>query len=334
MRRAATHGPSQRSSPSQKGSLLLAKLTVTSSNDRPEQKANGEWLISFVAGAIAGASGVFVAHPLDTVKTRVQAGWGSQERGALSVARGIFLEDGMIGFYAGVGSAIASTAPAVAVRMATYESIQGPIRAMLPKHRAAANMLAAGIGEVLCVIVRNPFELVKQRLQSGRTRASVVQTVVGIIRAEGVRGLYQGIQASMLRDVPQTVLNFAVYRAIKDSNFFQNNTSTSSTRRDTVRQLAAGAIAGAVSAFLTTPMDVIKTKMMTAATAERLSVSLAARRIIAEEGAAGLMRGASTRSLLIVPDIATMWLVYELLHHALQRRTKARTQVVVKCSLI
>ena len=78
-----------------------------------------------------------------------------------------------------------------------------------------------------------------------------------------------------------------------------------------------GSIAGATSGFLTTPLDVLKTRRMTFqstdSTGNNKQVSLATevRNIVAEEGVPGLFRGASMRMMYLTIGGFAFFGVYE-----------------------
>ena len=88
--------------------------------------------------------------------------------------------------------------------------------------------------------------------------ATVLSAVTSIIKTEGLRGLYRGWGALAMRDLPFDAIEFPFYEFLK-----------SSFRRHMNRELYAwensfcGCLAGGVTAAVTTPLDVIKTRIMT-----------------------------------------------------------------------
>ncbi len=60
----------------------------------------------------------------------------------------------------------------------------------------------------------NPYELLKIRMQiqaATGTRKSLAQ----VARETGLRGLYTGLPATLLRDIPFNMLYFSTYAALK-----------------------------------------------------------------------------------------------------------------------
>lgn len=97
------------------------------------------------------------------------------------------------------------------------------------------------------------------------------QNVMAIIRELRFVGLYKGAAACLLRDVPFSAIYFPAYASFKETlrerkiaqdaaegNFDSDGVSAA-------HLLIAGAAAGVPAAFLTTPADVIKTRLQVSA---------------------------------------------------------------------
>jgi len=80
------------------------------------------------------------------------------------------------------------------------ESFWGPVWAGVAAGAAAS-------------LTRVPTEVVKQRLQT-REFAGAVQAVRAILAKEGVRGLYAGYGAFLLRDLPFDAIEFVAYEQV------------------------------------------------------------------------------------------------------------------------
>jgi len=78
-------------------------------------------------------------------------------------------------------------------------------------------------------------------------------------RNEGVRGFYRGFGITIARELPFTSIQFPLYEYLKS----QLSHRYRSGKRPSPGQAAAcGMIAGATAAILTTPLDVVKTRVM------------------------------------------------------------------------
>ncbi|CDJ60650.1 mitochondrial carrier domain-containing protein, putative [Eimeria maxima] len=107
--------------------------------------------------------------------------------------------------------------------------------------------------------VRNPFEVVKQQVQLG-LHASTAKGFSAVWRLEGPRGFFVGLGTSMLRDVPFAAMQLSLWEWLKLKTLGESPSPTSFTAAVSG---AAGMVAGAVAAVATTPMDVVKTRLMT-----------------------------------------------------------------------
>ena len=126
------------------------------------------------------------------------------------------------------------------------------------------HMIAASVGEVAACAVRVPTEVVKQRAQAQEYRSSpaafaAILTQRRKIGAWGVfRELYRGWNITVIREVPFTIIQFPLWEAMKEWRRRTQGTDQVSALDSAV----FGSAAGAVAAGVTTPLDVLKTRMM------------------------------------------------------------------------
>lgn len=66
---------------------------------------------------------------------------------------------------------------------------------------SAAPLIAAAVADVAVVGVRNPFEVVKQQMQSGMHK-STSDALRTILASDGVAGFYAGYASTVLREIP------------------------------------------------------------------------------------------------------------------------------------
>ena len=218
----------------------------------------------FQAGAIAGTSVDLSLYPIDTLKTRLQSSKGFQASG------------GFRGIYSGVGSAALGAAPGAAFFFVTYEATKLLLqeRRLVNGHHTDIDsqkwlepleqMAAASAGEVAACAVRVPTEVVKQRAQALQYRSSfsALQAILAQRQAVGTLGvwkeLYRGWSITVMREVPFTVIQFPLWESMKEWRRWTQG-------REYVTALESavfGSLAGGIAAAVTTPLDVLKTRMM------------------------------------------------------------------------
>jgi len=275
----------------------------------PGLTPTGTFQVGLAAGAVAGTAVDVVLFPLDTFKTRVQAA------GTAAVARSALLR----GLYAGIAPAVIASAPAAAAFFGTYDALKRVLADSIPDGhgRAApvAHMLAAAGGDVASSTVRAPFEVVKQRLQAG-LHATSADAVRSVWRTSGARGFYAGYGSLVLRELPFDALQFPLYEALKTRWAASRARAgyPNEGRLQTWQTSACGSAAGAVSAAVTTPLDVVKTRMMTqkAGTVPYKGVVDGLTRIAREEGVAALAAGMLPRVVWIALGGAIFFGGYEV----------------------
>lgn len=207
------------------------------------------FISALLAGGIAGTTVDLSLFPLDTLKTRLQAGPGQ-----------FWKSGGFRGVYQGVGSAVVGSAPGAALFFVTYESV----KKRLPQH-PYSHMFAGSLGEIAACAVRVPTEVIKQRTQTGQFTSSA-KALTSLIRESVARGgigqmvreLYRGAGVTIMREVPFTVVQFPLWETMRKSARDRRG----ATENTALESAICGSVAGGISAAATTPLDVLKTRIM------------------------------------------------------------------------
>jgi solute carrier family 25 S-adenosylmethionine transporter 26 len=85
------------------------------------------------------------------------------------------------------------------------------------------------------------------------------------MQTDGISGFFVGFYATLVRDVPYTMLELGLYENIKDFMKKRKLRNYPHESRLTFKEeLFAAAVAGGISALVTTPFDLVKTKLMLA----------------------------------------------------------------------
>jgi hypothetical protein len=186
------------SSSQEDSSSLLDKKETGSWNFRMGQNA--------IAGALAGAFVSLCLHPIDTIKTVIQAQTG-QHHNLFPVLSSIISQRGLRGLYRGLGSNLASSAPTSAIYTFTYEAVKLGLLPFIPQGMSAlAHCTAGGCASLATSIVYTPSECVKQQMQLGTLYRNSWLAFVGLLKNGGLPLLYSGWGAVLCRNVPQSVI--------------------------------------------------------------------------------------------------------------------------------
>ncbi|KAI0344380.1 S-adenosylmethionine transporter [Trametopsis cervina] len=262
---------------------------------------------SLIAGGVAGTSVDLLFFPIDTVKTRLQS------------TQGFIKAGGFKGIYNGVGSVIVGSAPGAALFFCTYDTLKQ--HSPLPTHLASVtHMLSASVGEVAACLVRVPTEVIKTRMQTasyGSLAQSSFSAAKLVLSQEGAHGFYRGFGITIMREIPFTSLQFPLYEWLKV------RLAQRLDRQQLYAHEAAvcGSISGGFAAAATTPLDVLKTRVMLDMRKESQdkmpSILQRLRQIHANEGAAALFSGVVPRTMWISAGGAVFLGVYEWAVHGL-----------------
>lgn len=239
---------------------------------------NPPFTTALLAGGIAGTTVDLTLFPLDTLKTRLQS------------AQGFFAAGGFRGIYRGVGSAALGSAPGAALFFCTYEATKShaaelrrtalgsgssdgsilPGESTREEGVAIDHMAAASLGEIAACAVRVPTEVIKQRAQAGHHGGSSLSSLTAILNQRATIGLtgiwrelYRGWGITILREVPFTIIQFPIWESLK--RYGRRRQHLDIRRGEDVGVVESalyGSMAGAVAAGITTPLDVLKTRVM------------------------------------------------------------------------
>ncbi|GJJ77008.1 solute carrier family 25 (mitochondrial S-adenosylmethionine transporter), member 26 [Entomortierella parvispora] len=270
-----------------------------------------------LSGAMAGTAVDTALFPLDTLKTRLQSKAGFAASG------------GFRGVYSGLTSAVIGSAPGASMFFVTYEGLKKTLTTVLPdpQYAPVVHMMSASGGEIAACFVRVPTEVIKQRMQTKQFQTTSA-AVKSVIHNEGILGFYRGYFSTVAREIPFTCIQFPLYEYMK-------KTYAHATQRKQVDPWEAaicGSIAGGIAAGITTPLDVIKTRLMLSqrnATVGAAGAPNAAyysgiiptfKRILAEEGPRALFSGIGPRVMWISIGGSIFLGVYEKAKVALADR--------------
>ncbi|KAG5642543.1 hypothetical protein DXG03_002581 [Asterophora parasitica] len=233
-------------------------------------------------------------------------------------AQGFARAGGLSGIYKGIGSVVVGSAPGAAVFFSTYETMKkhSPLQDYAPVN----HMLSASVAEVAACLIRVPTEVIKTRTQTmtyGALGKSSLAAAKQVLANDGWSGFYRGFRSTIMREIPFTSLQFPLYELLK------TQLSRKLQRKPLYAHEAAicGSIAGGTAAALTTPLDVLKTRVMLDLrnpSKEKLP-SLRSRlvSIYVNEGARALFAGVVPRTLWISAGGAVFLGVYEWVVHGL-----------------
>ncbi|XP_069489669.1 mitochondrial glutamate carrier 1-like isoform X2 [Ambystoma mexicanum] len=258
--------------------------------------------------------------------------------------------EGYFGMYRGAAVNLTLVTPEKAIKLAANDFFRQHL-AKSGGLTLSKEMLAGCGAGTCQVIVTTPMEMLKIQLQDAGRLASLQKSAIGLhclpsgtkhlatipvltraynvgpalcaqpisatqiaaklLRSDGIRGLYKGLGATILRDVPFSIIYFPLF-----SHLNKLGQASSEQRAPFYHSFLSGCAAGSFSAVCVNPCDVIKTRLQSlqkgAHEENYRGVVDCARSIWLKEGPSAFLKGAGCRALLIAPLFGIAQVVYFL----------------------
>ncbi|KAL0452210.1 UNVERIFIED_CONTAM: putative S-adenosylmethionine carrier 2, chloroplastic [Sesamum latifolium] len=311
----------------QVNSRNIPSKSATAGSPSPADTPAVSVLKSALAGGIACSLSAALMHPVDTVKTRVQASTLSFPEILAKVP-----QLGVRGLYLGSIPAILGQFSSHGLRTGIFEASKFVLINVAPTlPEVQVQSVLSFVSTFLGTAMRIPCEVLKQRLQAG-LYDNVGEALVETWRQDGLGGFFRGTGMTLCREIPFYVAGLGLYTESKKVQIILISCCPADGRTGakTVGTIAVGAITGGLTAVLTTPFDVIKTRMMTASQGQPVAISVVALSILQYEGPFGFFKGAVPRFFWVAPLGAMNFAGYELIRKAMDRNDENSEAVAQK----
>lgn len=207
--------------------------------------------LDFIAGCVGGSAGVIVGHPLDTVKVHLQvqnANSHVKYSGTFHCLKSLVAKEGVKGVFRGVTSPLVGIAAINAIVFGVYGNCQ---KSFKDPNSLTSVTIAGGVAGLVQSFICSPIELAKSRMQVSNKYSGPLDCIRQIYANEGTRGVFRGLNITIVREVPAFGVYFLAYEILTRSN----------EPVSTLNMLVAGGFAGVASWGSIYPIDVIKSRM-------------------------------------------------------------------------
>lgn len=286
--------------------------TVTSSDETSKlgfSTSNREHFINGFSGLIAGACGIFVGHPFDTMKIRLQVG---DVKKKASVGAGSFAE-----LYRGIIPPLVTAGGTQFIVFTIYEHVK---KYLLSEDAApevkmsslSATFTAATIAGAFSSYVTSPAQLVKVQQQSSPVELTLRQCVTNIVSKHGWKGLFHGSVSVLVVEGIGRGVYMLTYEFLKMK-------LSDSTGPDVSLQVKASSAAGAgaFSWLVMYPMDSIKSRRLSNLSSK--SSYECFQQTMQGGGVRAFYRGCGLAMLRTIPVSGTILPLYEYCRENLSR---------------
>lgn len=227
----------------------------------------------FWFGGSAAALAAVVTHPLDLVKVRLQTRTPDAPKSMIGTMVHIIKNEGPLGLYSGLSASLLRQLTYSTVRFGVYEDLKVRFAPEAtpenPKAKPSTlNLIAqSSLAGLLGGIAGNPADVLNVRMQSDfakpeaerRNYKHAIDGLIRMIREEGVTSLFRGVTANSARAVLMTSSQLGSYDLFKQ--FYLGLGMSDNVVTHFTSSLSAGFVATTVCS----PVDVIKTRIMSGA---------------------------------------------------------------------
>ncbi|KAA8543171.1 hypothetical protein F0562_021334 [Nyssa sinensis] len=210
-----------------------------------------------------------VTHPLDVLKVRLQMQLVGQ-RGPLTgmgrVCVQVVKNEGPRSLYLGLTPALMRSVLYGGLRLGLYEPSKHACELAFKSSNILFKIASGAFSGAIATALTNPVEVLKVRLQMNpNLRRGAIVEIQKIASEEGIMALWKGVGPAMARAAALTASQLATYDESKrvlikwtplEEGFYLH--------------LISSMIAGTVSTLITSPIDMIKTRLMLQRESERV----------------------------------------------------------------
>ncbi|KAM4613115.1 solute carrier family 25 member 55a isoform 1-T2 [Polymixia lowei] len=300
-----------------------------------------------INGGIAGIVGVTCVFPIDLAKTRLQNQRPGQQvyKSMMDCLVKTVRSEGYFGMYRGAAVNLTLVTPEKAIKLAANDLFRHHL-AKDGKGLTVFKEMLAGCGAGMCqVVITTPMEMLKIQLQdagrlaaqqrkpgvmSSSTKLAATNTVLSrsynvgpvapravsatqiakeLFLTQGIQGLYKGLGATLMRDVPFSVLYFPLF-----ANLNRLGKPNQEESAPFYWAFLSGCVAGSTAAVAVNPCDVVKTRLQSlnkGSSEETYSgVVDCVSKIMRKEGPSAFLKGAGCRALVIAPLFGIAQVMY------------------------
>jgi solute carrier family 25 carnitine/acylcarnitine transporter 20/29 len=269
-------------------------MTETQAKDKRGEDPFG--IKKFLSGGVGGICVVLVGHPFDTTKVKLQT--SNEYQSAMDCVKRTIAREGIKGLYRGMATPLVFVTPLFAVCFWGFDLGCKLIRGMggmesNQKLSLTQNAVAGGFSAFPATVLMTPIERVKILLQTQRPDSSghlkfrgPVDVIKNIMKEGGIRSLYRGTFATLLRDIPGNFAYFGTYETLK--NKFINEKSGELNKGAI---LFCGGTAGVTNWLVAIPQDVLKSRLQAAPEGVYKGLGDVFSKLIRVEGISALFKG-------------------------------------------
>lgn len=269
-----------------------------------------------LAGGISGGIEICITYPTEYVKTQLQLDQRSAKprfTGIGDVVKQTVKQNGFFGLYRGLSVLLIGSIPKSAVRFGAFEMLKKQAvdeKGNLAPTKRFACGLGAGVAEAIFAVT--PMETVKVKFINDQASPNpkfrgFAHGIKCIVAEQGLRGVYQGLSPTIIKQGSNQAIRFYVQETLKD--WYRGGDPKKPVPIVVVG--AFGFVAGAASVFGNTPFDVVKTRMQGLEAARYKNTFDCIIQIAKNEGLPAFYKGTVPRLGRVCLDVPLTFMLYD-----------------------
>lgn len=276
-------------------------------------------IISIISGSFAGMASLVVCHPLDTIRTRMQANLAY--KGPMDCFRKTVAGEGIGALYNGLAAPMVAQGIYKAVIFASFGFASSTLNSFKTGKesfpRKLVDVYACGMfaGAANSFVV-SPVELVRNRLMvqqrgGGYYYTGVIDCIQQVVKTEGLSTIWKGLSSTILRDgfgVGAWFCSFEICKKALHSGAGMDENSTTIL-------LISGGVGGLGFWIVALPFDTIKSRIQTS---QKTNLSIV--KIAQELGLNGLYRSLGVAAIRGIPGASIVFFVQKRVKESLTPR--------------
>lgn len=324
--------PSRQSTTSRSPTLNQRKKNATGKSQGSASKKLGKgrplvFWENMVCGAISRSVAQTVMHPANTMKTLLQQ---SNPQPLVSYLRPSELPL----LFRGAGANFVLSVPHGALNFAVLETVRIELSKIVAKTKyseekigPALDFMSSAISTVCCSVLSTPQMMITDNIMAGNYK-NLGEAVRGLAaEGKGLGGFYaRGWWPGLVGKIPSYAMTWTFFQQLKVAQLKMSGRPATN-----VENSIMGCVASGTTVCIMIPMDTIKTRLVTQATAAGVvpykGIVDCAVRILREEGVKSFYLGLPPRLVSVVPLIGIQFSVYEAMKRVMQKRKLAEQRV-------
>lgn len=271
----------------------------------------------FSSGFVSGIMGSFFTQPFEVIKTTIivnplktiEYDRMNSFKSMIIASKEIYGQQGLgfRNFFRGAISASLKQAFGFGTYVFLLDKMNKLFASEEKRWKYISYMFTSGASKGAAIFLTAPFLLLKTRMELiDRSHTSYMSILNDVLQKQGVRGLFQGFNSILWRDVSYTVFHYGMYQYLRDEVF------TGSKSNAYISGIPAF-IAGVIANLVSQPFEVVRNVVQ----ADRhmgdsgLMRNLGA--IYRKDGMGGFFKGILPRLIRKPVNSGITWMVYEVL---------------------